>query len=171
MKRRALAILVFAGCGQPDTPHAPPRPSEWTDSPFVKNAREPQVETHPVPIDDVVGPHRPLPPSPIKTTIGDASGELGGLTVDEAMRVIRSRAGIYRACYQKELNRSPGIAGTLSVTIQIGGDGVVQKSTVKAGTLSNDVVLTCIENNFARLRFPPRGGIATITMPLTFSSQ
>jgi hypothetical protein len=35
-------------------------------------------------------------------------GDFGNLIAEEIDRVVKARAGVFRACYQKELNRSPG---------------------------------------------------------------
>ena len=35
---------------------------------------------------------------------------IGQIANEDASRVIRSRAGVFRACYQRELNRNPAAA-------------------------------------------------------------
>jgi len=76
-----------------------------------------------------------------------------GATGDDAVnRVVRSRAGIYRACYQKEANRNPSLAGRLDVSMVIGADGSVQNAM--AGGSMGNAVSSCIQANLRRLRFP-----------------
>lgn len=98
-----------------------------------------------------------------------AEGELGGLTSQEIDRVIKSRAGIFRACYQRELNRTPGLAGKLVVKFEIGSDGSVGAASVASSTIRSDAVSTCVIAQFKRLKFPAKGATAVVTFPLMFS--
>jgi len=77
---------------------------------------------------------------------------------------------VFRACYQKELNHTPGIGGKLVVRFKIGGDGVVQTTATAAGTsLHNDAVESCVKANVSHLKFPAKGGVANVTYPFVFS--
>jgi len=108
-------------------------------------------------------------PKEVKVTMTGAEGDLGGLTADEIDRVVKARAGVFRACYQKELNRSPGIGGKLVVHFVIGGDGNVQNAkTSGASTMRNDAVESCVSSNIMRLKFPAKGGLATVNYPFLF---
>jgi hypothetical protein len=108
-------------------------------------------------------------PKEVAVSIGEMSGDPGGLTKEEIDRVVRSRAGVFRACYQKELNRSPGIGGKMVIHFVISGDGTVKSANGAGGTLKNDGVESCITSNVMRLRFPakPPGGI--VNYPFVFS--
>ena len=99
-------------------------------------------------------------------------GDLDGYTTDEIDRVMRSRAGVFRACYQKELNRSPRISGKLVVKFKIGPDGVVASVRVDTAktTLKSEAVIACIKANVLRLRFPAKGAIAEVVYPFIFSA-
>ena len=102
--------------------------------------------------------------------MSDPSGDFGGLTAEEIDRVVKSRAGVFRACYQKELNHTPGIGGKLVIRFKIGGDGVVQTTATAAGTsLHNDAVESCVKGNVSHLKFPAKGGVANVTYPFVFS--
>ena len=79
---------------------------------------------------------------------------------------------VCRACYQKELNHSPGIGGKLVIHFKIGGDGVVQAgntSTASGSTMRNDTVEQCVKSNVNRLKFPAKGGIANVNYPFVFT--
>jgi outer membrane biosynthesis protein TonB len=111
-------------------------------------------------------------PKAINVAFSEPSGDFGGLTSEEIDRVVKARAGVFRACYQKELNHTPGIGGKLIIHFKIGGDGSVQAgNTAKAGgsTLSNDTVEQCIKSNVNRLKFPAKGGIANVNYPFVFT--
>ena len=108
-------------------------------------------------------------PKEVHVGLSDPSGDFAGLTADEIDRVVKSRAGIFRACYQKELNHSPGIGGKLLVHFVIGGDGIVKSANNAGGTLTNDEVSSCVKNNIMRLKFPAKGGVANVNYPFVFS--
>jgi hypothetical protein len=111
-------------------------------------------------------------PREIKVGFADPTGDFGGLTAEEIDRVVKARAGVFRACYQKELNHSPGIGGKLLIHFKIGGDGVVQAgntSTASASTLRNDAVEQCVKSNVNRLKFPAKGGVANVNYPFVFT--
>jgi hypothetical protein len=101
---------------------------------------------------------------------GDASGEFSGLTKAEIDRVVKSRSGLIKACYQRELNRSPGLGGKLVVTFRILADGAVQSARVVAGksTLRNSSVESCVTRQIMGLKFPAKGG-GVVNYPFIFS--
>ena len=111
-------------------------------------------------------------PRPVQVGFAEPSGDFGGLTAEEIDRVVKARAGIFRACYQKELNHTPGIGGKLLIHFKIGADGVVQAgntSTASGSTLRNDAVESCVKSNVNRLKFPAKGGIANVNYPFVFT--
>ena len=109
-------------------------------------------------------------PREVKVAVGEMAGDPGGLTAEEINRTVKARGGVFRACYQKELNRSPGIAGKLVIKFKIDGSGVVQNASVTGGsTLSNAAVGECVTSNVMRLRFRAAGGAANVTFPFVFS--
>ncbi len=118
-----------------------------------------------------VGPNcKGAGPREVKVAVGEMSGDPGGYTEDEINRVVKARAGVFRACYQKELNRTPGLGGKLVVKFKIGADGSVLAASPTGGSsLSNDAVQSCVSGNVMRLKFPPKGGIANVVYPFVFS--
>jgi outer membrane biosynthesis protein TonB len=111
-------------------------------------------------------------PKAIQVGFSEPSGDFGGLTSEEIDRIVKARAGVFRACYQKELNHTPGIGGKLVIHFKIGGDGVVQAgSTATSGgsTMRNDAVEQCVKSNVNRLKFPAKGGIANVNYPFVFT--
>jgi outer membrane biosynthesis protein TonB len=113
---------------------------------------------------------KPNGPKAVQVSIATGTGDFGGYTEDEINRVVQARKGVFRACYQKELNRSPGLGGKLIVRFKIGPDGAVQNASNGGNsTLSNDSVEQCVKSNVMRLKFPPKGAIANVTYPFVFS--
>jgi hypothetical protein len=103
-------------------------------------------------------------------TVGDAAGTLGARTADEIARVVKSRAGVFRACYQKELNRSPDLDGKVVVEFAIGADGKVVSSTIASGTtLTNEQVQVCLRAQIQRLVFAAADNPSTVRFPFVFS--
>jgi tetratricopeptide (TPR) repeat protein len=100
----------------------------------------------------------PVPPQP-RITIGSTGNDI-------ANRLVRSRQGIMRACYQRELARDPSLAGRLDVTFSIDDAGVV--SNAMAGGSMGGQVAACVQAQVGRMRAP--AGIAgTYRFTLTFA--
>ncbi|MBA3462228.1 MAG: AgmX/PglI C-terminal domain-containing protein [Deltaproteobacteria bacterium] len=89
-------------------------------------------------------------------SIGDAS----------ANRVIRSRMGVFRACYQRELQSNPGAQGRLMATIDIDESGMVTNVGLDGNAL--DMTGTCINRNLRALRFQS-GKEQTLRVPFIFT--
>ena len=105
----------------------------------------------------------------VQVAVGEAEGDIEGLTAEEINRVVKARAGVFRACYQKELNRSPGLGGKLVIHFQIGGDGVVKSAKTGGGSsMHNDGVESCVSSNIMRLKFPAKGGLSNVNYPFVF---
>jgi hypothetical protein len=108
-------------------------------------------------------------PKEVTLTLKDPEGDFGGLTAEEINRVVKARAGVFRACYQTVLNRAPGLGGKLVIHFSIGPDGIVKSSKTAAGsTMRNADVESCINSNIMRLKFPAKGGIANVNYPFVF---
>jgi len=105
----------------------------------------------------------------VKLQLSDPDGDFGGLTAEEINRVVKARQGVFRACYQTVLNRTPGLGGKLVMHFTIGGDGVVKTAKVAAGsTMRNADVESCVSSNIMRLKFPAKGGLANVNYPFLF---
>ncbi|HUH04051.1 MAG TPA: AgmX/PglI C-terminal domain-containing protein [Kofleriaceae bacterium] len=112
-------------------------------------------------------------PKEVRLERGNAEGDFTGLSKEEVDRVIKSRAGSIRACYQNEVNRKPGLAGTVVVRFTIkdrAGRGEVTRATVVGGksTLNNRAVEDCVLRKIQSLTFPAKGG-AFVNYPFIFS--
>lgn len=107
-------------------------------------------------------------PKAVALKIEEASGDFSGLSKEEIDRVVKARAGVFRACYQKELNRSPGIGGKLIINFVIDSGGTVKSARTNGGTLKSDAVESCVKGNIMRLKFPAKGG-AIVNYPFVFT--
>src|SRR5262249_30363527 len=93
--------------------------------------------------------------------------ELDKMMIDQ---IVRRNAGLFRACYQRQLDHGhPDLAGDIVTKFVIGGDGAVKSAVVIGGSLHNDDVAACVTRNLMPLHFPPKppGGIAIY--PFLFS--
>jgi len=92
-----------------------------------------------------------------------------GLERDEVDRVVRSRLGIFRACYQVVLNHDDTLAGRLDLAFDIDAKGDVAGAVIKSSTLGAPAVETCILRQVQRLKFPAGGALTHVRYPLLFS--
>jgi hypothetical protein len=120
-------------------------------------------------------PRSPKPPVPRGTL--DLSraptGELGGRPLAEIQHVVKTRSGLLRACYQRELRNQPDLAGDVVVDLSIARDGKVSRAQIDASqtTLASESLVHCVTNTMSRLRFPGARADSELSYPLTFSSS
>src|SRR5262249_39832287 len=62
----------------------------------------------------------------VQVDTGDPSGELGGLTAEEILKVVRSRKNAIGSCYERELQRQKGLGGKVVLTWKILSSGSVE---------------------------------------------
>lgn len=89
-----------------------------------------------------------------KVAGSDAPQPGHGLTPAQIQRVVNSRLGAFRACYEAASARDPSLSGGVTVSFGIAPGGDVSTSHVQSSSLSNARVEGCILRQFARLRFP-----------------
>lgn len=89
--------------------------------------------------------------------------------VDKAVirRVMRSRTGAMRACYERELLAAPALAGRVDLEFTIGTDGKVVKA--RGSGMKEAKLVDCVVRQVQALEFPPpKGGTVKVRYPLTF---
>ncbi|MEZ4359070.1 MAG: AgmX/PglI C-terminal domain-containing protein [Kofleriaceae bacterium] len=108
-------------------------------------------------------------PREVSVKPGTASGDFGSLTREEIDKVVRARANLIRACYQRELNRKRGLSGKLVVNFVIAADGAVKSTRIDPGSsLRDEDVERCARAIITKLRFPAKGG-GIVNYPFLFS--
>jgi Ca-activated chloride channel family protein len=104
----------------------------------------------------------------------------GALTVQGSIdrqiirRVMAQNMGTIRYCYERELVRTPTLAGKLVLQLVIDGTGAVQRvTTAEESTLKSAAVSGCMEKAALRWRFPapPGGGTVTVNYPFLFQPE
>jgi hypothetical protein len=121
----------------------------------------------------------------------------GRLAPAEIQQVVRGHYASFRTCYERGLARNTKLEGHVVVRFVIGADGsvetvqnVVQQPPVddadeflrtvgvpdpprtEPTSLPDEEVVTCILNEYQKLRFPaPAGGKVTVVYPIRFSPE
>jgi hypothetical protein len=109
----------------------------------------------------------------VKVKTGSPSGNLGGLTKEQILKVVRSRRNAIRACYERELQRTKGLGGKIIVRWKINAAGQVTTAKTASTTMRNNRVEDCIVRQVQRMKFPsPKGGtVAIVNFPFIFSER
>lgn len=98
---------------------------------------------------------------------------MGSLDKEIIHRVIRSHMNQIRYCYEKELQRSPGLFGKVATEFVISAQGSVSRVDIKEASLQNAEVHRCIQAKIRTWRFPkPKGGgIVIVKYPFIFKTS
>jgi TonB family protein len=126
-----------------------------------------RVEPEPRPGRDEVGHH--------DVTIRLCAGPVtrpcvrgrGGLDKEIVRRVVRSHVKEIKFCYERELQRQPGLHGRVSVRFVIAPDGRVATVGITESSVENAGVERCVADAVARWEFPQArdGGVTFVTYP------
>jgi Ca-activated chloride channel family protein len=173
-----------------------PRPAAKAAEPMSESfgSAGPSVAQAPAPLDMA----KPQPSFPVErdrsangvglSGIGDGSGRLGassmmppqavvqigavqvngGLPNDVVTRILRSRMGRFRACYQMGLTRNPLLAGRVVARFFIAQSGEVASAVDGGSNLGDPSVIACVMAPLRTMSFPtPDGGFSTAIFPIT----
>lgn len=91
-----------------------------------------------------------------------------GLSPDAIQRVVMSRYGAFRACYDSAAAQDPSLSGTVSVSFKIAPGGSVQSANVAGSSLGNPRVEGCVLRQIKRLQFPAADKGSSATFPFAF---
>ncbi len=106
------------------------------------------------------------------TPIGPPTDDDGPtLTSTDIDKVIHAASHRLASCYERELNHTPTLAGTVSIRFEIGPDGRVKTARVTRSTVASENVGDCVSRAITLLRFPPRGGGAVVNYPFVFAPK
>ncbi|MBI5527545.1 MAG: AgmX/PglI C-terminal domain-containing protein [Deltaproteobacteria bacterium] len=113
---------------------------------------------------------RAKPALGIKGTISAMAPEVdGSLDSGKIASVIKSRTRSIQDCYEKEIKKSPKLAGKVAVRFTIGEDGKVSKVRIENNSMGEPAVAECILSRLPHWRFPkPAGGSVTVSYPFAF---
>jgi hypothetical protein len=115
------------------------------------------VPTAAEPVRTPAASHEP-PPS--------GSGE-GRLPPEVIQKIVRSHYTVFRRCFEAGLGRDAHLQGRVSIRFVINVRGDVENAEDSESDLPDPQVITCIANEFSRMKFPePQGGIVTVVYPI-----
>jgi len=111
--------------------------------------------------------------SPYGLVDGDDEGAVvtGGLDMESIRAVIYRNMGQIRYCYEQGLQRSPNLAGRVTVKFQIAGSGRVSLANVRHSSVRSSQVESCMVSKIRNWKFPkPQGGV-NVAVVYPFSLQ
>ncbi|MFT3709246.1 MAG: AgmX/PglI C-terminal domain-containing protein [Archangium sp.] len=93
-----------------------------------------------------------------------------GYDRDLVLKVVKRHQNQIRFCYESELNKTPDLAGKVTIAWTIDGTGAVSIAQVAESGLRNETVENCILQRVKAWKFPePQGGQeVSITFPWVF---
>jgi TonB family protein len=109
------------------------------------------------------------------TNVG-SGGDIGGAgEFDSALvvKMIKTRIGAIRACYERELRKNPTLAGKVTIEFTIEVRGNVSGVKVADNTTGEKAVGDCVANAISNFRFNPgpEGGSVSFSYPFVFAPQ
>lgn len=106
----------------------------------------------------------------IKRGSPQPSPSTGYLDEGAVRATVGRRLGAIKACYERELRRTPTLAGRVTVAFTVGAIGRVTRARVTQNTLGASEVGTCVARQFRAMRFPsPTNGDVTFRYPFIFA--
>lgn len=91
-----------------------------------------------------------------------------GLSPAQIQRVVMSRFGAFRACYELALAKDPSAKGGITVGFSISPGGSVASASVSSSSLGNPRVEGCVLRQFNRLKFPTADKGTNAAYPFVF---
>ena len=95
---------------------------------------------------------------------------MGSVDKQIIRRVVRQRRNQIKYCYEKELQRDPGLRGKVVITFTFGASGKVLSARVRSSTLGSPVAEACIARAIRGWDFPrvPGGHDVEVSYPFVF---
>jgi hypothetical protein len=101
----------------------------------------------------------------LAAAVASAPGQ--GLSPEQISRVVRARAGAFRACYESAAARDPKLQGGITVSFTVSPTGSVN-ARIANSSLANPRVESCVLRMFNRLSFPSADKPTSANWPLVF---
>ncbi|MEM6992616.1 MAG: AgmX/PglI C-terminal domain-containing protein, partial [Myxococcota bacterium] len=108
----------------------------------------------------------------IKATVTPGKATVkGGLDAKVITRVVQLHTGALRACYVDGLEKSPTLAGDVSIQFAIGPTGKVSVAVVAKTSLKDKNVGNCFAKTAKRWKFPKPAGGGNVVVTFPFSMK
>jgi len=106
-----------------------------------------------------------------KVTVRRPSAD-GGEVPDDIAASAEAVAPSLLPCYQKALETSPGLRGTLVVGLRLMSDGRVEAPRMEVSSLGDEGAVSCVIGRLAKARLArPTGGALRLSVPIVFAAQ
>ena len=104
---------------------------------------------------------------------GDDATFTGTIDRDAIRRVVQANIKQIKACYERALNKDPGLYGKISIQWTIGPGGRVLEASTKTTTMNSPEVENCAVNRLKTWKFPepPADQVAVVSYPFVFQAQ
>lgn len=107
----------------------------------------------------------------VSVKTGTPDGDFNGLSRDEVVKRVKSRANAIRFCYERQLQRNPTLSGKVEVYWKITPAGAVTSAKIKSSTLRNGDVEDCVLRQVQKIPFPKSEGSTTVVFPFIFDKS
>ncbi len=108
----------------------------------------------------------------IRIVDGGPGPTAGRLPPEAIQRVVRQNMGRFRLCYQRGLDKQPGLRGRVVTRFLIVRDGTVPFAADDGSNMLDASVTACVVRTFTALAFPePTGGTVSVIYPFTFEPE
>jgi hypothetical protein len=87
----------------------------------------------------------------------------------EINKRIKSRRGLFFACYQRALNRNDKLGGVIKARFTIARDGVVTAVKIESSTVGDADVGSCVARQLRGITFPTSSDGAVVRYPFAFT--
>lgn len=104
---------------------------------------------------------------------GNGESISGSIDKEAIRKVIRDNQKQIQACYEKTLNKQPGLYGKVILEWVITNNGRVKDAHVKSTSLSSSEVENCVLSRLRTWKFPepPPDQEAVVTFPFMFNAS
>jgi len=98
-----------------------------------------------------------------------AGSSTGFCSKSNIRAVVRGRTGMYRFCYEKQLQIHPKLSGKIVIRWMIGLQGHVKSANVISSSMHSAAVEQCLLRTVRLMRFEkPKGGYCVVQWPFVF---
>lgn len=103
---------------------------------------------------------------------GDGESFSGTIDKEAIRRVIMNNLRAIKACYERELNKTPDLVGKVDIEFDIGEKGIVLRAASRNNELGSTAVASCLVSRLKTWRFPepPTNQVVTVVYPFVFSN-
>jgi hypothetical protein len=91
-----------------------------------------------------------------------------GLTPEQVRRVVMSRMGAFKACFEIASAHDPTLKGNVGIAFGVSAGGDVASANITGSSLKNPRVEGCMLRTFQRLRFPSADKGTNASFPFAF---